>query len=101
MLQGIHKQIGILPTIETKGHLIQVGWKMLGADFVPRSDDATLEQREGRFNAVRVDVSTRVLSRRVIDRLMLAHSSSGTITPELVGNHHVNVFADVFSDALC
>src|ERR1700730_1261317 len=43
---------------------------MLRIDFMPRSNDAALEQRECRFNGVRMNVAVCVLA-RVINRAML------------------------------
>jgi hypothetical protein len=36
------KQVRVLSLIEAKGHLVKVGWKMLGADLAPRSNYAAL-----------------------------------------------------------
>lgn len=60
MPKGVDKQIGTLATIESEGHFFQVRRKMFGADFVPRSDDAALEQRERRLNGVRVNLTLKV-----------------------------------------
>ena len=58
--QRIAEQIRIGTVIKTPSHLVQVGLQMLRADFVPRTHDAPLEQREGALNRVRMDVSLNV-----------------------------------------
>src|SRR5690348_12769041 len=77
MPEGVNKQVRTLPAIEAKLHLCKVGREMLCADFVPRSDDATLEQREGRFNRVRVNVTDNVLLILVFNRFVLRCVLSG------------------------
>ena len=56
MAQSIDKQIGTLPAIKAESHLVQVGLQVLGADFVPRSNDAALEQRKCGFDSIRMNV---------------------------------------------
>jgi len=50
MAQSIKKQIGTLAAIKPEGHFFQIRREMFRAHFVPRSNDATLEQRECAFN---------------------------------------------------
>ena len=57
MSQCIHKQIGIFSTIETKLHLGKVGREMFCADLMPRSDDAKLQQGEGIFDCVDMNIA--------------------------------------------
>jgi hypothetical protein len=45
MTQGIQKQIGVLPAIETEGHCAPIGRKMLRANLVPCAHDAALQKR--------------------------------------------------------
>ena len=54
MTQGVEKQIGAFPAVEAESHFVEVGLQMLCANFMPRSDDAALEQRERRFNSIAV-----------------------------------------------
>lgn len=58
MAQCVEKQIGTIPAVEAKAHLVQIGLQVLCAETMPRSDDAALEQREGRFHGVRVNVGS-------------------------------------------
>src|SRR5580692_12795368 len=105
MAQGIQEQRWRLPAIEAEGHFIQVGCEMLCTDAVPRSDDAPLEQRKGRFHGVRVNVAVNIDVAFVPDRFMLLDIASPThrvwIGGPFIGDHHVNIFADVFADVLC
>src|ERR1019366_2289532 len=98
MAQRINKQIGTVPAVEPEGHLVQVGLQMLGTDFVPCSDDAALEQRERRFNAVSVNISPKadVLFGAVIDCLMREVSNSFSVGGQFIRHDHVNIGADVF-----
>src|ERR1039457_3942090 len=76
---------------------------MLCADFVPRSYDSALEQRESGFDGVRVNVSAKanVLFAGVINRLMPHPADSVLVGRKFVGDDHFNVLADVLSDVLC
>ena len=73
MSQGINEQIGTLPAVKPERHFVQVGLQMLGAYLVPTPDNAPLEQRERRFNTVRVDVGSKpdVFSCRMVHSFML------------------------------
>lgn len=51
MAQGIKEQVGTIPTVKAEAHLVQVGLQMLGAEAMPRSNDAALEKRKGRAYA--------------------------------------------------
>src|ERR1700677_1698423 len=61
MTQSVEEQIRILPSIETEAHLFEVCGEVLGRNFVPRSDNATLEQGECGFHGVRVHIADNVL----------------------------------------
>ncbi len=52
MPKRIEEQIRVIPAVETEAHFVQVSRKVLGADLVPCSDHATLEQGERGFNRV-------------------------------------------------
>src|SRR5208282_3281513 len=95
-----HKQIRVLPAIEPKGHLIEIGRKVLGADFVPRSNDSSLEKREGRLYRVRVDVATNIFSGAMRYGVMGKLSNGLGITAEVIRENHVNVITDVFLNVL-
>jgi len=60
MAQSIHEQVGVLAAIESECHLVQISRKMLRADFVPRSNDSALQQRECRFDRVGMNVPINV-----------------------------------------
>ena len=102
MAQGIKEQIGTLPAIEPELHLREVGRKMFGADFVPASDDAPLEQREGRLDSVGVDVRSKsdVLFLPVIDGFVPVVANCSVISGPFIGHDHVHIFGDVLLDVL-
>ena len=48
----------ILAVIEAEAHFIQVGRELLRRTFMPRSHNAPLEQREGRFHGAKARRAT-------------------------------------------
>lgn len=103
MTQRIDEQVGVVPAIESKLHLFQVGREMLRGDFVPRPHDAAFEQGEGGFDGVGVDVAHDVASRTVIDSLVILASSfphSGHVRNVVIGEDDFHVFADILADIL-
>jgi hypothetical protein len=105
MTQGVQKQIGILPAIETEAHLVEIGCQMLCGDAMPCADDAALQERESRFHGVRVDVSVHVHLGFVFDRLvLLGHGNAfhgRGVGVQFVGHDYVYIFANVVPDELC
>ena len=105
VLQRLKKQRVRVPAIEAERHLIQVGRKMLCRDLVPRSNDATFQQREGGFDAVRCHVTPDVDASRVLDCLVLAsvdprlHHGLGVALP-LIRHHDFDILTDVLFDEL-
>jgi len=57
MAQDVQEQIGPLPAIGSKPHLLEVGRRMLGADCVSRSHDTTHGRGAVGFGALPVGVS--------------------------------------------
>src|SRR6266404_5814103 len=55
MAERVDEQIGPVSAIKTKFHFLQVGCEMFSRNLVPRSHDATLEQRERILRSIRVD----------------------------------------------
>jgi len=109
MTQGVEKQIGAFPAVEAESHFVEVGLQMLCANFMPRSDDAALEQRERRFHCVRayakVGIVSNVFFRLVVDFpvLYVAHASfdhSRWIPGHFISDDHVHVGAHVILDVL-
>ncbi len=68
--ERIAEKIRILAVIKSEAHFVKIGGEMLRVHFMPCPNDAALEQREGRFHGVCVNVAVSVLS-GVIDRAML------------------------------
>src|ERR1039458_7692382 len=75
---------------------------MLCTDLMPCTDNAALEKREARFNAIRVDVANRVDAVLVLDGLVLTENASlcdcARVSAEFVRHNNVNVVGDVFFD---
>lgn len=98
-------------TIEAERHFVQIGREVLGADAMPRANDAALEKRECGFDGVGRDhkavLMANVLFRFVIDCFTLRPLRFGKargVQNRLVGHDHVNILADVllhdFADRL-
>lgn len=104
MTQSIQEQVRILPTIEPKGHFVQIGGEMLCGDAMPCSDDAALEQGERRFDGVRMNVPVYIDFRFVFDCLVLSLERSIAqgcrVGVEFVGHNEVNVLAHRLSNVL-
>ena len=102
MPQRVHKEIRILPAIKTETHLFQVGWQMFRADLMPRSHDAALEKREGRFDGVSVNVPVNVDMAFVSNGFVLFDVIGSPhrigISGPLIGHDHIDIFAHVFSN---
>src|SRR5579872_522817 len=106
MLQGIKEQIGVLTPVESKGHFIQVGRKMLGADFVPRPDNAPFEQRERGLDGVGVDIAINVDPIFMLDGFVFRSVNSRSdhclwVASPFVSDEHldtgrIDIFLDVF-----
>ena len=105
MTQGIQEQSRGFSAVEAECHLVQVGREMFDADFVPRSHDAALEQGEGGFHGVCMDVTVNVDTRLVFDCFVFRGQSGflhGTwIRSKFIGHHNFNILTDVFCDVLC
>src|SRR5579863_10320871 len=104
MTQGIQEQIGALPAIEAKLHLFQIGSQMLGAQSVPRAHDAALEQREGGFDGIGVNVSHDIAPCCVIDGLVILASSfphGGNVCDVVIGENDFYIFTDILADIFC
>src|SRR5271170_8141563 len=76
---------------------------MLCRDFMPRTNDATLQERERGLYAVGRNVSVNVDAVLMPDCLMLHSRLTCTIKREgigrkLIGHNHINVFAHMLFD---
>jgi hypothetical protein len=71
MSQSIQKQIGLLPTIEAEGHLVQVSREMLSANLVPASYNAALQERKCRLYRIGMHISAHVHPISVLNRFVL------------------------------
>src|SRR6266478_7685193 len=104
MMQSINEQIGPLPAIEAELHLFQVGWEMLGANPVPCAHDAALEQREGRFHGVGVNVSHDVYAGTVVNLfvvLPVGFPHGGIVCRGIISENDFHILRDILADILC
>lgn len=56
MPQSIEEQIGTLSAVKAEAHLFEVNGEMFCGNLVPRSSDSALQERECRFDGVRVSI---------------------------------------------
>jgi hypothetical protein len=100
---GVPKQERVLAIVKTPCHFVKVGWQVLCGDFMPRANDPALEQAEGRFDRVRVNVAVNVDLRAVLYGLVFLgwhrRLSHGERIGHIIIRHdHVYITADVFFD---
>lgn len=103
MTQSIDKQIGAFPAIEAKFHFFQVGWEMLGADSMPCSHDATLEQRESGFHCVGVNVSHDIDAGTVVNFLVIRPLSlphGRFVRGGVISENNLYVLGDILADVI-
>jgi hypothetical protein len=103
MTQGVQKQVGTLPAIETELHLFQVGGEMFGANPVPRSHDSTLEKGKRGFDGIGVNVAHDVHARTVVNLLVVrpvSFSHRSIVSGCIVGEDYFHVLGDVLADVL-
>jgi hypothetical protein len=104
MSQGIQKQVGVFPTIETERHLFAVGLEMLGANLVPRSHYSALEQGESGFDSVGVnvalDVDVELVANRLVASLFTKLLCCASVASPIVGIQNFDIFAQVFPNVL-
>src|SRR6266436_5494886 len=103
MTQSIQKQSVAFPPIETECHFVQIRSEMLGADAMPRTDNAALQERECGLHGVGCDHESifpaDVFFRAVVHSLALRYLGLGKtrrIQDGFVSYDHVHVLADMF-----
>lgn len=91
-------------TIEAECHFVEVCGEMFGADLVPASNDAALQQREGGLNCVcRNTLSvliSDIFSGIMIDNLVFLIPDGILVGGEAIRNKHVNIGRNILSDVL-
>src|SRR6266446_5944788 len=75
---------------------------MFRRDFMPRSHNATLEQREGRFYGVRVNVAMRIFPRVIhgLVKIFLHLVERPRVDGRFIGHNHFHMAAHVGIDNL-
>src|SRR5580658_6476419 len=78
---------------------------MLRADFMPRTDDAPVQERECGLNCISVNVAVNIDPILVLDRLVLTEYASVVqglrVSLKLIRHNHINIAGDVLFDVLC
>lgn len=102
MAQGVNEQIGAITAIKAKAHLVQVGLQVLGAEAMPRSDDAALQERKCGLDGIGVNVGSdaNIFLRAVVDGFMPRLADRLAIGAVFVGHDYVNVFGDIVLNEL-
>src|SRR5437868_6002650 len=59
-LHRVTEQVRVFTVVEAPSHFVKVSGKMLCTNFMPRSNDAALKQRERRLYGIRVNVAVHV-----------------------------------------
>ena len=101
--QRINKQIGTATTIEPESHFLEVGRKMFCRDFMPRTDNAALQQRECGLDAVRGDIAVNIdaaMWLRSYESFRIRPSDRAVIGTKLISHDDLNILADVLFDVL-
>jgi len=106
MTQGIDKQIGAIPAIESEGHLFKIGREMLCAESMPSTRDSALQETERGFDGIGMSIAINVDLSLVAHSLVGAASESSfhhglRIGAPFIGHNHVNVLADILADIFC
>lgn len=101
--QGVAEQIRVGTIVKPECHFIEVGGEVLRRDFMPRTDDATLEQRERGFDAVRSDIPVHIHPLRMVNRhvgnvIQASLDESRGVGWELVRHNHIHVATQVLFD---
>jgi hypothetical protein len=102
--QGINEQIRILPAIESERHFFAVGLEMLRANFMPRSHDAALQERECGFNRIGVDVALRVdaelVSNCLVPSIFTQMFRGASVCLPIVREQNIDILTNVLADVL-
>lgn len=100
--QGIQEQVRILPAIESEGHFRAVGLQMLRAHFVPSANNAALQEREGRFDSVgmniALDVDMQFVSDGFVASIFAEMLGRAPVSVEFIGKEHFDIFAYILAD---
>ena len=76
MSQVVYKQIGTSPAVEPELHFLQVGFKMLSRNPMPRADDAPLQKGKSGLGGVCMDFAVNVDLCSVLDGLVPPRESN-------------------------
>lgn len=102
VLERVHEKITVLPAIEPERHFVEIGGEMFRADLMPCTDDAALQQREGRLNRVGVDDTAHITPIEVSNRLvpLAERVSHNGVRAVVVRDEQFYIVANVFAHEL-
>ena len=104
MTQGIQKQRAALPAIEPERHFVQVSREVLGGNAVPRSDYASLQERERVLNGIGMNIAINIDLGLMLDGLVFVGQGQslhcGRVGCEFIGHDYVNIRANIVADEL-
>lgn len=101
--QSINEQIRTATAVKPEGHFLKVGRKMFCGNFMPRTNDSALQERERGFDTVRGNVAVNVNALLVLDGSVLIAGLSSAIQREgiddkFISHDYVHIFAYVLFD---
>src|SRR2546425_51681 len=98
MTQGINEQVRPFASVEPKRHFVKIGRKMLRRDFMPRSHDAALEQRESGLDSIRVGFTNYIDTLAMLDRAVPRTANSLFVSSEIIADDDIDILADILSN---
>lgn len=96
----IAEKIRVFAVIESEAHFVKVSREMLRIHFMPRSNNAPLEQTESGFYGIGVNVSMSVAS-AVVNRavlFLLNLSERPRVDSRFIGKNHFDITPDIRFD---
>lgn len=90
----------VFAVVKPEAHFVQIGRQVFRADFMPRSNDAALQERERRLDSIGVNLAMRVFA-GVVNRLVLRGLyliQSEGINQGFIGQNNFDVSAHVRVD---
>jgi hypothetical protein len=104
MTQGVQEQVRILPAIESEGHFLAVGLEMLRTDFVPRSHNAALQERERGLDGIGVNVAfgvdAELVANRFVPSIFPQVFRRAPVCLPIIREKNIDVLADILADIL-
>lgn len=102
MTQSINEQVRVVAAIKPKAHFLKISLHVLGAELVPATTQAALEEGECGFNSIGVSVATDVFLDSVLDHCVLQSHALYDVPVgcQLVSENDVRILADILAHEL-